>query len=87
MWALVETQMESVINLQDPAAKVVGKRKPPRDSFKTGMQLQDTVVALCRSQRIGLVPRGVFRFESHEEADEWMWKMLAKRRNREQATS
>ena len=26
------------------------------------------------------VPRGVFRFHTHEEADEWMEKMLARRR-------
>ena len=24
------------------------------------------------------VPRGVYRFKTHEEADEWMEKMLAK---------
>ena len=25
-----------------------------------------------------MVPRGVYRFNSHEEADEWMWKMLTR---------
>jgi hypothetical protein len=79
--------MEPLINLQDPAIKVVGKRRPPRDSFRAGMDLQDTVVELCRSQRMGLVPKGVYRFNTHEEADKWMWTMLARRRNREQATS
>jgi hypothetical protein len=25
------------------------------------------------------VPRGVYRFRSHEEADEWMWKAITRR--------
>ena len=25
------------------------------------------------------VPRGVYRFNSHEEADEWMWKMISRK--------
>ena len=57
--AMVATGVDPLINLQDPAAKVVGKRKPPRDSFKAGMDLQDTVAALCQSQRKGLAPKGV----------------------------
>ena len=84
---MVGRRMDPLINLQDPVTKVVGKRRPPRDSFGAGMDLQDTVVALCQSQRMGLVPKGVFRFKSHEEADEWMWAMLARRRKREPTTS
>jgi hypothetical protein len=30
----------------------------------------------------GICPRGVFRFRSHEEADEWMMKMLVERATR-----
>jgi hypothetical protein len=26
------------------------------------------------------VPRGVYRFTSHEEADEWLWRMITRRR-------
>jgi hypothetical protein len=22
------------------------------------------------------IPKGVFRFHTHEEADEWLWKMI-----------
>lgn len=25
------------------------------------------------------IPRGVYRFNSHEEADEWMWKMISRK--------
>lgn len=27
------------------------------------------------------VPKGVYRFSSHEEADEWLWEMLTRKRN------
>lgn len=33
----------------------------------------------------GLCPKGVFRFRSHEEADAWMMKMLAKSACRSQS--
>ncbi len=25
------------------------------------------------------IPKGVFRFNSHEEADEWLWKMITRK--------
>jgi hypothetical protein len=42
------------------------------------MGLQRTASAL-RQQTVkrGLCPKCVFKFKSHEEADAWMWKMLA----------
>lgn len=45
------------------------------------MDLQQTVVDLSKSLGQGLVPRGVYRFRSHQEADEWMMNMIARRRN------
>jgi hypothetical protein len=26
------------------------------------------------------IPKGVYRFNSHEEADQWMWKMITRRK-------
>lgn len=26
------------------------------------------------------IPKGVYRFNSHEEADEWMWRMISRRK-------
>lgn len=36
--------------------------------------LQDTV---NRLRGCGLVPKGVYRFQTHEEADEWMMRQIA----------
>ncbi len=73
--------MESIVNLEEQPGKTVGKRSAPADSFQAGMDLQQTVVDLGKSLGQGLVPRGVYRFQSHQEADEWMMQMIARRRN------
>ena len=68
----------AVINVQDPVGKTVGRRKL-RDAWKFAMDGQKTANQLRRSfGHGGLCPKGVFRFRSHEEADAWMMKMLAK---------
>jgi hypothetical protein len=57
--------------------KVVGRRRP-RDQKTAGEYdiLQKTAQAL-RGNR-GICPKGVYRFRSFKEANEWMIKMLAK---------
>jgi hypothetical protein len=75
--------MNPIINIQDRAGKTVGRRKPPRDSFAAGMKLQELAVEWGKTSGQGLVPKGVYRFNSHEEADQWMWKMISRpRKNR-----
>jgi len=69
---------EPLINLEENIGKVVGKRtKAPVDPFKTGMDLQTLSASLHRSLKHRWAAKGVYRFASHEEADEWMWRMLA----------
>ena len=72
--------MEPIINIEEKIGKTVGRRVAPRDSFTYAMGLQKTLVQLRKSLGCGFVPKGVFRFHTHEEADEWMQKMLARRR-------
>lgn len=58
----------SVINLDEPIGKWVGRRGggSPEDEYAN-------LLRLGRRLTGGLTPfpRGVFRFESHEQADEW----------------
>jgi hypothetical protein len=42
------------------------------------MQLQRLAVELHRSLGHRWAPKGVYRFKTHEEADEWMNRMLAR---------
>ena len=69
--------MNSVINLEENIGKVVGRRTKAPDSFRAGMGLQALAVELHKSFKHRWAPKGVYRFKTHEEADEWMWKMLA----------
>jgi hypothetical protein len=66
------------INFEEKIDKVVGRRKQTPDAFTSGMQLQVLAVQLHRSLKHRWAPKGVYRFKTHEEADEWMNRMLAR---------
>lgn len=73
--------MKTVINMDENIGKTVGRRTALRDGFSYGMGMQRLCNQLSKSfQSRGLCMKGVFRFKTHEEADEWMLKMLARRR-------
>ena len=58
--------------------RVVGRRTNPPDSLQAGMQLQSLGLELHQSFKHRWCPKGVYRFKTHEEADAWMNKMLAR---------
>jgi hypothetical protein len=66
------------INVEEKIDKVVGRRTRTPDAFAYGMQLQSLAVDLHRSFKHRWAPKGVYRFKTHEEADEWMIRMLAR---------
>lgn len=72
----------------EPAAprelKVAGRRKPA-----SGPEAAAGLLRLVRDLRAGqpFIPRGVYRFRSFEEAQEWSMKMMARRSSRERPPS
>lgn len=66
--------MKPVINLEESIGKTVGRRNVSTDSLDFGLRLQETM-----AQMYGRFPirKGVYRFRSHEDADEWMMRFLA----------
>lgn len=66
--------VKPVINLGDAVGKIVGKRTPPADSLEYGFRLQKTLNDLGAKHRTSKEWRGVFRFRSHKEADEWLMR-------------
>ena len=74
--------MEPIINLDEPIGKTVGRRKPSADAFERGMQLQKTAGDLMAAFGFGGLPKGVFRFNTFEEADEWEMKNRIRRRKK-----
>lgn len=72
--------MEPIINLEDPIGRQVGRRKAPNPLKIDPAELQAR--KQWRDAGFGLrVPRGVYRFNSHEEANEWLWKMMTRPKN------
>lgn len=74
--------MEPIINLDDPVGKTVGRRKPSADAFSRGMQLQKTAGDLLKAFDLRGQPKGVFRFKTFEEVDEWEMKFRVHRRKK-----
>ena len=72
--------MEPIINIDDPIGKTVGKRQPSADAFERGMELQKNGAELLEAFQLRGRPKGVFRFNTFEEADEWEMKFLIHRR-------
>lgn len=64
--------MESrpVVNVEEFIGKTVGRRVP-----FSGAGLQNTLNQVLKTQNRGLCPKGVYRFNSHEEANAWMEAM------------
>jgi hypothetical protein len=67
-----------VINIQETIGKTVGRRKPPNPLRVYPNEIEDAKMWRRDFGGVG-VPKGVFRFSSHEEADEWLMKNLVQR--------
>lgn len=72
------TRMKPVINVEETVDRVVGRRTAPADPLKAGMALLELSREMHRSLKQRWAPVGVYRFHSHEEADAWRLKMLAR---------
>ena len=66
------SEPRTVINLEETIGKQVGRRKPPTDPLRVA---DSTIQRALDFQRVfpSMMPkRGVYRFRTHEEADQWM---------------
>ncbi len=61
---------------KDTGIKIVGKRSGQFASSPESADVLQHTMRQLRGGR-GICPRGVYRFESFEEAHEWMVKMIA----------
>lgn len=69
--------MEVPVNLDETIGKTVGRRSLG-DALDFGMKLQEAAASYRGSWK-GL-PKGVYRFHSHEEAEAWKIRELTKPR-------
>jgi len=69
---------EPFINLEEQIDRQVGRRTHRPDGLMTGMALQALGAELHKTFKHHWCPKGVYRFQTHEEADAWTMKMLAR---------
>lgn len=69
--------MEPVINVEETPGKTVGRRRLPAPGLDPATNRIDDA---RRWNEVFpyRIPKGVYRFNSHEEADEWLWKMMVR---------
>jgi len=67
-----------LVNLEEDVAKVVGRRLKLPDPLSVRMSRKQDAVAWRRAFGGVKVPRGVYRFHTHQEADAWLWQMICR---------
>jgi hypothetical protein len=67
-----------LINLEEKIDRFVGKRTKAPNALSTATSNIADAVAWQKALGGLRIPRGVYRFKTHEEADAWMVKMLAR---------
>ena len=72
--------MKPIVNLEETPGKTVGRRQPPVNGLvMTAAQRGADARAWKKAFKTFPIPKGVYRFRTHEEADEWLWQMLTRR--------
>jgi hypothetical protein len=69
------------INLDEKIDRFVGRRTKTPDPLSLRTSRKADAIAWRKAFGGVRIPRGVHRFKTHEEADQWLWKMIARPRN------
>ncbi len=56
--------------------KIAGKRKPPQGGLEAANNLLKLAIDLRGDKPF--IPKGVYRFKTHEEKDKWILKMMTR---------
>jgi hypothetical protein len=71
---------EPFINVEEDIDKVVGRRTKRPNALSVETSTKADAIAWRKSLGGVHVPKGVYRFRTHEEADEWLWRMITRPR-------
>jgi len=66
------------INVEEKIDRVVGQRTKTPDALSSKTDTIADSIAWRKALGGVRVPRGVYRFKTHEEADEWLMRMLSR---------
>jgi hypothetical protein len=70
--------MATIVNLEENIGKTVGRRALPEDGLALTIRTADEARRWKKAFGVPRIPQGVFRFKTHEEADQWLWKMITR---------
>jgi hypothetical protein len=76
----MDTKDSSLIP-QQPIGKIAGSRKTEGFELSVRVSSKNQIKAWRKAFPTPFVPRGVYKFNSHEEADDWLWKMMTRKPN------
>jgi hypothetical protein len=70
------------VNLEEKIDKVVGRRLKALAALSVRTSNKADSIAWRKAFGGVNVPRGVHRFRTHEEADDWLWRMISRPKTR-----
>jgi hypothetical protein len=71
--------MNSIVNLEETIGKTVGKRRAPADPLLSYMRTPEESRRWKAAFGTPRIPKGLYKFKTHEEADAWLWKMITRK--------
>jgi hypothetical protein len=69
---------QPLINLEERIDRFVGRRTKAPDALSVKNSKKADAIAWQKAFGGLRIPRGVYRFRTHEEADEWLWRMISR---------
>jgi hypothetical protein len=72
---------QPIVNFEEDIGRFVGKRTRVANALSTSVSNKADSIAWRKAFGGIRIPRGVHRFKTHEEADQWLWRMIARPTN------
>ena len=72
---------QPIVNVEEKIDRMVGRRTKTPDGLSTASSNKADSVAWRKAFGGVRVPRGVHRFKTHEEADQWLLRRIARPTN------
>jgi hypothetical protein len=69
------------INVEEKIDRFVGRRTKTPNALSSRTSFKADAIAWRKAFGGVHIPRGVHRFKSHEEANQWLWRMIVRRRS------
>jgi hypothetical protein len=66
------------VNVEEKIDRFVGRRTRMASGLSTATSNKSDSIAWRKAFGGVRVPRGVYRFKTHEEADQWLWRMITR---------